>query len=172
MTDSATTGRPAPARVVVGIDGSEPSKRALEWARFFAGTTGATIEAISAWHIPAAPVIVGTGLPADAVLQQATARVLHETVAAVLGSDPGVPVREMVAHGNSAQVLLDAGKGAQLLVVGSRGHGGFTGLLLGSVSSACAEHAHCPVLVVHGDTPPPPTGSSGTPEQGRTAHDR
>ena len=142
--------------IVVGIDGSDPSRRALEWARFMAVTTGATVEAVSVWHVPAAPVIVGTGLPADAVLQDATARVLHDTVTAVLGDAPGVSVRELVGHGSTARVLLGASKDAQLLVVGSRGHGGFTGLLLGSVSSACAEHARCPVLVVHGDTPPPP----------------
>ena len=60
-----------------------------------------------------------------------------------------------VADGSPAKTLLQISEGARMLVVGSRGHGGFTGLLLGSVSAACTEHAHCPVLVVHGPTPPP-----------------
>ncbi|CCW11694.1 universal stress protein family [Rhodococcus aetherivorans] len=81
---------------------------------------------------------------------------LHETVTGVLGSEPGVSVQELVRRGGAARVLLDESRDAQFLVVGSRGHGGFSGLLLGSVSAACAEHAHCPVLVIHGDTPPPP----------------
>lgn len=163
MTDSSVffaSGTPASARIVVGVDGSEPSKRALDWARFVAGTTGATIEAISAWHVPAAPVIVGTALPVDSELQAATGRMLSETVTAVLGRTPETGVRERVAHGTPAQVLIEASKGALLLVVGSRGHGGFAGLLLGSVSSACAEHAHCPVLVIHGDTPAPPAAAA------------
>ena len=83
---------------------------------------------------------------------------LHTMLEEVLGSQPPVPVpvREIVRRGSAARELVQASQGAQLLVVGSRGHGGFSGLLLGSVSSACAEHAHCPVLVIHGDTPPPP----------------
>jgi nucleotide-binding universal stress UspA family protein len=67
---------------------------------------------------------------------------------------PGL--RTDVREGNAARVLLEASEGARMLVVGSRGHGGFAGLLLGSVSAACAEHASCPVLVLHGTTPPPP----------------
>lgn len=163
VTESPVTDTPDLARIVVGVDGSEPSKRALAWGRFMARTTGAVIEAISVWHVPVAPVIVGTGLPADPELQAATGRVLHDTVTGVLGETPDVPVRERVGHGTPARILVDASANAQLLVVGSRGHGGFTGLLLGSVSSACAEHAHCPVLVIHGDTPPPPAAATPRP---------
>jgi nucleotide-binding universal stress UspA family protein len=83
---------------------------------------------------------------------------LHKTIAEVLGSPPAVPVREISrqGHGNTASELVQASEGAQLLVVGNRGHGGFARHLLGSVSKAVAEHAHCPVLIIHGDTPPPP----------------
>ena len=87
---------------------------------------------------------------------------LHTTLEEVLGSQPTVPVREIVRQGSAARELVQASQGAQLLVVGSRGHGGFTGLLLGSVSSASAEHAHCPVLIIHGDTPPPPPDTART----------
>jgi nucleotide-binding universal stress UspA family protein len=147
-----TENVPGP-RVVVGVDGSPPSKLALQWAEFLATTMQASIEAVSAWHIPAA-LIPAAGLP-DVDLQSVTAQTLHDTVVGALGDTPAVPVHELVGHGDAAQVLLQASKDAQMLVVGSRGHGGFTGLLLGSVSAACTQHAQCPVLVVHGDTPPP-----------------
>ena len=70
----------------------------------------------------------------------------------------GSQTRLCAARPVATKVLLDAGRGARMLVLGSRGHGGFAGLLLGSVSSACAQHATCPVVVVHGDAPPPDLG--------------
>jgi nucleotide-binding universal stress UspA family protein len=77
----------------------------------------------------------------------------------VFGGDRPAGLVTRVEQGGAARILIDVSQGANLLVVGSRGHGGFAGLLLGSVSSACAEHAACPVLVVHGETPPPTPGS-------------
>ena len=141
-------------RVVVGVDGSESSKQALRWAEFVARASGASVEAVAAWHIP--PAVAVDGWPADWRPDEDTATTLHGTVEEVLGASPAIPVREVVREGGAASVLLDASRDARLLVVGSRGHGGFAGLLLGSVSAACAEHAHCPVLVIHGDTAPPP----------------
>ena len=73
----------------------------------------------------------------------------------MLGVERSTDIRVTVLEGNAARILLDQSVGAFMLVVGSRGHGGFTGLLLGSVSASVAEHAHCPVLVVHGDMNPP-----------------
>lgn len=144
---------------MVGVDGSEPSKQALRWAAFLARTTGAGIDAVMAWMLP---TFAGAGgaFPTDWNPEQDAVDALHHTVIEVLGEQPPVPVREIVAEGGAAHVLLEAGKDARILVVGSRGHGGFSGLLLGSVSAACAEHAPGAVLVVHGTTPPPPTGTA------------
>jgi nucleotide-binding universal stress UspA family protein len=80
---------------------------------------------------------------------------LDETVQAAFGDQPLPGLRREVREGGAARVLIEASRGATMLVVGSRGHGGFTGLLLGSVSSNVAEHAPCPVLIIHGDQPPP-----------------
>jgi nucleotide-binding universal stress UspA family protein len=136
-------------RIVVGVDGSESSKNALRWAAKLAQATGDTIEAVTAWHYPQAygwPTVMEDWRPdvdADKVLQ--------ETLDEVFGPQRPPGLSAVVTEGNARDVLLAAGRGAEMLVVGSRGHGGFTGLLLGSVSAACAEHARCPVVVVHED---------------------
>ena len=132
-------------RLVVGVDGSEPSEAALRWAARFLASNGGRIDAVIAWHLP--PWAVGD--PAWHPDQDAE-KVLAETVDAVFGTEWPPGTRLVVREGNAAKVLLEESKGAELLVVGSRGHGGFAGLLLGSVSAKCAEHGTCPVLVVHG----------------------
>jgi nucleotide-binding universal stress UspA family protein len=139
------------ARVVVGVDGSEPSKLALRWGAFLATTLGARLEAVVAWQTPAT-----YGWAAfDWNPEQEMGRVLDETLSEVFGEQAPVPVHRIVREGGAAPVLLEVTKGANMIVVGSRGRGGFVGLLLGSVSSSVAEHAPCPVLVVHGDRNPP-----------------
>jgi nucleotide-binding universal stress UspA family protein len=153
------TSSTAERRVVVGVDGSQPSRHALQWAQFMARTLNAAIDAVAVWDIPAAMAAMAEAWVDDRDPEKETAANLHTTLEEVLGSQPLVPVREIVRRGSAARELVQASQGAQLLVVGSRGHGGFTGLLLGSVSSACAEHAHCPVLIIHGDTPPAPPAS-------------
>jgi nucleotide-binding universal stress UspA family protein len=136
-----------PGRIVAGVDGSGPSKLALRWARRLAPTLGCRVEALIAWHYPPD---VGFGVWPEGWDPQADAqRILAEAVAEVYGVDEALEVHTRVSEGLPAKALLDASSDAQMLIVGSRGHGGFAGLLLGSVSSACAEHAHCPVLVVH-----------------------
>ncbi len=138
-------------RIVVGVDGSEPSMSALKWAVRMTAVTGASIDALIAWQ---APPNYGWGyVDANWRPDQDAEKVLTQTVDAVFGPDRPSGMRLIVAHGNPAKVLLDHSANAQMLVVGSRGHGGFVGLLLGSVSASCAEHARCPVLVVH-DTAP------------------
>jgi nucleotide-binding universal stress UspA family protein len=141
-----------PPRVVVGIDGSEQSKQALRWAAHFAKATGAQLEAVAAWQYP-----FGYGwsaVPVEWSPEQDTEKILTATIDEVMGADRPADMVLEVLDGNPAKVLITRGKGAQMIVVGSRGHGGFAGLLLGSVSSSVAEHATCPVLVVHGEVIP------------------
>jgi nucleotide-binding universal stress UspA family protein len=142
-------------RVVVGVDGSQPSRLALQWAQFMAHVLNATVDAVTVWEISA---VEATEWSDDWDPDKEAAAALHTTITEVLGSPPAVPVREIArqGQGSAASELVQASEGAQLLVVGSRGHGGFAGHLLGSVSKAIAEHAHCPVLIIHGDTPPAP----------------
>ncbi len=145
--------------VVVGVDGSEPSLAALRWAHFIAEATGSTLDVVAVWEPTTAFGLVGEGwgaLPTDWDPETITREMLDLALKSVFGDDLPVGCESRVVSGNTAQVLLELSARAQMLVVGSRGHGGFASLLLGSVSSACSEHATGPVLVVHGDTPPPP----------------
>ena len=143
-------------RVVVGIDGSAASKHALVWAEYLARTMDCKLEAVSVWQIPVAWGMTGAPVSLDDWDPTADAEeCVRDAVAEVFEGRP-IPVEIVAREGTAAHVLLDVSRDARILVVGSRGHGGFTGLLLGSVSSACAEHSVCPVLVVHGNTPPPP----------------
>ena len=136
-------------RIVAGVDGSASSLEALRWAFRQAELTGSSVDAVIAWEPPAAS---GLGWGVAMVDDTDYAELAAKTVADAIGlaADPAsrVRVRSMVGEGNAAQVLLDASAGADLLVVGSRGHGGFASALLGSVSQHCTHHAHCPVVVI------------------------
>ncbi len=135
------------AAVVVGIDGSPASEDALRWALDYARLTGAPLLAVTAWHWPVAMVVtppVPEGFDPMSEAQASLDAVLTE----VVGENPGIPVTSRVVGGAAAEALIDASHGARLLVVGSRGHGGFAGLLLGSVSEHCTRYASCPVVVV------------------------
>ncbi len=141
----------AAGRIVVGVDGSPSAQAALAFAVRQAGLTGATVEAVIAWHYPAMAAGYGLGAgtsPDDTDWAAISGRTLSDAVART--ADPGstVKVSTAVQEGNAAQVLLAAAKGADLLVVGSRGHGGFSGVLLGSVSQHCAHHAPCPIVII------------------------
>jgi nucleotide-binding universal stress UspA family protein len=133
--------------IVVGVDGSESSIDALHWAAGQARLTGAPLEVVSAWEYP---VTYGWSPPWPENFDPETeARVaLAEIVERELGPDPGLEVRQTVVEGHPAPVLLEVAKKAALLVVGSRGHGAFSGMLLGSVSEHSASHSVCPVVVV------------------------
>lgn len=137
------TAKPA-GRIVVGLDGSAGSSRALKFAVDEARLRCWPVEAVLAWHMPA--MLYAAGIPDDFDPQGWAQATLDATVAAV--STDGVTVDARAAQGPPASVLLNAAKNADLLVVGNRGHGGFVGALLGSVSQHCVAHATCPVVVV------------------------
>jgi nucleotide-binding universal stress UspA family protein len=140
--------------IVVGVDGSEPSKRALRWAADQAKLTGTELTVVTTWEYPST-LGWAPPYPSDFDPDKDARKALHETVHAVLGPDPGIVANEEVTEGHPAFVLVEAAQGAELLVVGSRGHGAFAGMLLGSVSEYCASHAPCPVVVVrHADDSP------------------
>lgn len=136
------------SRIVVGVDASEHSDRALAWAIAEAQLRGAELEVVHAYtalDIAALPAVVS--YVEDEELVKHAHAVVDERLAAV-GVPEDVPVTRSVRSGNPATVLLAAAKGADLLVVGARGLGGFRGLLLGSVSHQVATHAACPVVIV------------------------
>ena len=137
-------------RIVVGVDGSPSSHRALRWATQRAKLTGASLEVVTCWEFPVTYNWSPPYRPIGVDLARDAHGKLQRTVAEALGDDPGVDIKLTVVDGHAAPVLLDAAKGASLLVVGSRGHGAFTGMLLGSVSDHCVRHASCPVIVVRG----------------------
>lgn len=151
MTESADAlGR----RVVVGVDGSPHSEHALRWAGHFAALYGATLEVVTAWEYPAGFGWEVAPTEWDPAADMRT--VAEGVISTVFGGQPPAATHLHVREGGAAKVLLDVSEGATMLVVGSRGHGGFTGMLLGSVSASVAEHASCPVLIMHGNEPPPP----------------
>lgn len=135
--------------VVVGVDGSASSRRALEWALRHAGSTGLSVTAVYAWQVPANYGTAAMVLPAADFADEAK-RIIKQAVDAVAAEFPDVRVERRIKEGHPAKVLLDVAEEAQMLVVGSRGHGGFIGAVLGSVSQYCVTHAHCPVLVFRG----------------------
>jgi len=153
---SAQQQQPANHRIVVGVDGSASSKAALAWAIQQAMLTGATVEAVIGWHyptayggVPFAPIGV-----MDTDFAGMAARVLGKAISDTVDPASPVKVSSTVREGNAAQILLDVADGAELLVVGSRGHGGFTEALIGSVSQNCVHHAKCPVVIIRGPKGP------------------
>ncbi len=139
---------------MVWVDGSPSSRSALRWAVSQARLTGGTVDAVIAWQIPASMTGYGwTMLLPDTGFEDIAKQTLAEAISDVAGpgDDYEVRMRPLVVQGIPAQVLIDASADADLLVVGSRGHGGFAEALLGSVGQHCVQHAHCPVLIMRGD---------------------
>ncbi|WP_055491135.1 universal stress protein [Streptomyces sp. TP-A0356] len=134
-------------RVVVGVDGSPSSYAALRWAVRQACLVGGTVDAVAAWELPGMFGWSGPAVDAD-VDEEAARQGLAQELTEVLGTEPAAPVRPLVVRGNPVDVLLRASEGAEALVVGGRGRGGFARALLGSVSHHVALHANCPVVIV------------------------
>lgn len=134
-----------PERVIVGVDGSDSSIQALREAARLARALDADLVAIATWRDPAA---YGYIAPDWSPQVQAREK-LQNSIDTAFGDDVPDRLQVSVLEGPPARTLIKASAGAAMLVVGSRGHGGFAGMLLGSVSAACAEYAHCPVLVYH-----------------------
>jgi nucleotide-binding universal stress UspA family protein len=134
-------------RIVAGVDGSPSSMAALEWAAHQAELTGSTLEVVTAWEWPmtyGVPFAITSEYDPAADAQ----RQVDGAVETARAGHPKVEIRATVTEGHPAPVLVKASHGAALLVVGSRGHGEFVGMLLGSVSEHCVTNAGCPVLVL------------------------
>ena len=175
MTDAEPGSGATPAAGVgtwvVGLDGSHCAANALEWAAVNAEHRAGDVRLVTAWQTPvvgtypmSAPLVAGID---DTELHDAAA---HDVaaIAAELGARLDVPVTASVGHGGPAEVLLEASTSESMLVIGSRGRGGFARLLLGSTSTQCATHASVPTIVVPGDAEPGPVrtilvGCDGSP---------
>ena len=147
-TPDASEGASRPlggGTIVVGVDGSEPSIEALRQAATMASALGSTVTAVACWRYPPA---YDNFVALEWSPEKDAAQVLEESLTRAYGDSRPAGLRTLVKQGQPASVLIDESAVADMLVVGSRGLGGFTGLLLGSVSAACAAHARCPVLVV------------------------
>ena len=134
-------------RIVVGVDASEESEEALRWAARYAEYVGGQLDVVHVWSLPTEHIWIES-MPPPTPRTETAREALAKIVERVMGHHPAVPVTTSVIEGHVTKELIDRAKGAILLVVGCRGRGGFDGLLLGSVSSTCAAHAPCPVVVV------------------------
>jgi len=147
------TSSPSAGRIVVGVDGSKQANAALRWAVRQAELTGDSLLAITVWQYPIyvagygwAPVIME-----DVDLEGIAEKTLAQAVDDAVESGNPVKVERRVIEGYAPSVLVAASEDADLLVVGSRGHGQFADALLGSVSQHCSHHAKCPVVIVRGE---------------------
>ena len=148
-TQVRTTAR----RFVVGVDGSEESRVALRWSADEAVARGARLEVVYAWELPFSGLATSyspepAGLPDSGEVARRAENALDQTLREVLGGDPPPDMERVVEAGDPAAVLLRRSEGADLLIVGSRGHGAFSRLLVGSVSEKCVRYATCSVAVI------------------------
>ncbi len=131
--------------VVVGVDGSEESARALRWAAEYVQRVGGLVHAITVWH---QPVQFGYRLPtSDAELEQRARESLDGIVSSVKSEFPAVEVKSRLLRGHVVDELVGLSHQADIMVMGNKGHGAFTGMMVGSVTLKLVHHARCPVLV-------------------------
>jgi nucleotide-binding universal stress UspA family protein len=140
-------------RLLVGVDGSPTATLAVRWAAREAAMRGASLELVSAWELPVTGVGFGYGLaPVSDEMLKGLARGAEELLAQAAEEAreeaPALDITTAVAEGPAAPALIEASRDADMLIVGSRGMGGFRELMLGSVSAQCAHHAACPVVIV------------------------
>lgn len=151
MTDPTQQRVEIDGGVAVGVEDSASSLRALVAAAEEAVRRNTVLHIVRAWSMRTTPLPkdwpVGT-VPSTEQYEEIVRTFIDRVVTDTLGSDPGCEIRVHVVHSPSAQALLSASRGADLLVVGHRGRGGFSGLMLGAVAEQCVRHAACPVLVV------------------------
>lgn len=133
--------------IVVGVDRSAPSVVALRWAGDLAPLFKGHIRAVTSWQYQ---IALGTFTPVLWNPEEVARKICAHSVASAFNGIPPQGLEMIVCQGPPAKVLVEESRTAQLVVVGSRGHGGFEGLLLGAVSTAVAEHAKCPVFIAHG----------------------
>jgi nucleotide-binding universal stress UspA family protein len=136
--------------ILVGVDGSRGSRKALTWAAAEAADHGADLVVVHVWERTLPPASGNPSVPDHRATEtsEGAAGELVQIIKEELGEDPPVVAQPRVKRGRAAEVLIEESAGADLLVVGTRGHGGFAGLLLGSVSQHVAAYAQCPVTVV------------------------
>jgi nucleotide-binding universal stress UspA family protein len=139
-------------RIAVGIDGSDQSVNALRWAIAAAHVRHDDIDVIYAWQLPVPAMSFEGVMPPPNIDYRAEAEevVAHAIKAATDGADAPVRITAHTPNAPASKALIDASASSDLLVVASRGRGGFSSLLLGSVSQQCAHHAKCPVVIFHG----------------------
>ena len=155
MSTLGTDPQSGSGRIVVGVDGSPHSEEALRWALGQARLTGQPVDAVTSWSYPVTyGGMGGVGAVMAFDWEGEATGTLEDTVAKAAGSSDGDRVSQRVVQGHPAQVLVDAAADAALLIVGSRGRGGFTGMLLGSVSQHVIARAACPVVVVRAPADP------------------
>jgi nucleotide-binding universal stress UspA family protein len=142
--------RAVSGRIVVGVDGSPTSIDALAWAAGEAEAKGFGLHAVTCWSVPST-LLMGPYQPpiSEEELRLVARDMLMSAIDKVLGAEPQVDLTTEVVQGDPALRLLELDADAEMIVVGSRGRGGFAGLLLGSVSQHLAEHARCPVVIIH-----------------------
>jgi nucleotide-binding universal stress UspA family protein len=148
MTSEGDARRP----VAVGVDGSEGSVAALRWAVQYGAATGTPVRAVLVWHYPTAASVPPVGRAPEAVDDEVEGEetvTLREAIGKAAPDASGAQIHGAIVYGHPAQALIEESGRADLLVVGRRGHGGFLGMHIGSVSQHCVTGAQCPVVVVN-----------------------